>query len=118
MLGWGLLLFAVWVGLYAISWGYDALHKQWTERPAAAAAPNPIDAALASPNQPKCAVEHRFEKTDVYPVSLRADRAMDTCTGKLCKAWSWVAKDTKDTNSMWATYQDLPVCSELPDTKP
>lgn len=117
VLGWTFLIAFIWGVLYAAGSAIDALQKH-SAAPSAASAPNAIDAALAVPSQPKCTADHRFEKTEVYPIGLRADIAMDSCTGKLCKTWAWVAKDAKNTNSIWATYQELPVCSELPDIKP
>jgi hypothetical protein len=52
-----------------------------------------------------CTAEHRFERTEVYPIGLRADIALDTCTGSLCRTWPWQAKDA---NSAWSTYENLP----------
>jgi hypothetical protein len=39
-----------------------------------------------------CKPDHRFERTEVYPVSLRADIALDSCTDQLCKTWDWTSK--------------------------
>jgi len=57
--------------------------------------------------------DHRFERTEVYPLALRADIALDTCTGNLCRTWPCEAKTT----NAWSTYQDLPLCSELPNQR-
>jgi hypothetical protein len=57
-----------------------------------------------------CSSDHRFQKTDIYPVAMRADIALDTCTGQLCRTWPWEAKAQ---GSPWAIYQSLPLCSNL-----
>jgi hypothetical protein len=73
-------------------------------------------AGLIPKSQPvtrTCSTDHRFERTEVYPLALRADIALDTCTGQLCRTWPWAAKTT----NAWSTYQDLPLCSDLPNQK-
>jgi hypothetical protein len=64
------------------------------------------------PKKTMCSEPNRFERTEVYPIGMRADIALDRCTGKLCKTWSWQAKTD---NSPWKTYEDLPECSSLPN---
>lgn len=75
-------------------------------KPAAASNPAP---------QQMCKADHRFEKTDVYPVGLRADIAIDSCTGQLCRTWNWQPKGDRET--VWTTYQYLPLCASLPNTR-
>lgn len=77
------------------------------DHPADTKPPNPTH---VEPVQHTCAVDHRFEKTDVYPITLRADIALDTCTGNLCRTWNWTAKQS---GTVWSTYEDLPLCSSL-----
>jgi hypothetical protein len=75
--------------------------------------PSDISAGLV-PKRTLCSADHRFERTEVYPIGLRADIALDSCTGQLCKTWTWTAKAP---NSAWAVYENLPVCASLPATR-
>jgi hypothetical protein len=112
VLGYGLLASVIWLGLYGCVWGFRELSDKWNSPSIVTAPPAGATPAILPT---KCNQDHRFEKTETYPISLRADIALDTCSGKLCKTWSWVSKIP---NSAYATYEDLPVCSELPDVKP
>jgi hypothetical protein len=113
--GYGMLAFVVWIGVYALGWGWTAARNVWASpAPTVASASVGLDVPKHEAAS-KCTMDHRFERTEVYPIGLRADIALDSCSGRLCKTWAWVAKDTK---SVWATYQELPVCSELSDFKP
>ena len=66
------------------------------------------------PTTRSCSTDHRFERTEVYPIPMRADIALDTCTGQLCRTWDW---SVKSQNSAWVTYQSLPLCSDLPNQR-
>lgn len=113
LIGYGFLALAVWGCLYGCVWAFHQLRDQWNAPVVGATArmsPQPQETAPA-----KCTEDHRFERTEIYPIGLRADIALDSCSGKLCKTWSWVSTNK---NSVSANYEDLPVCSELPDTRP
>ena len=79
------------------------------------AQPTTSQAATPAPASQFCPADHRFQKVEVYPISLRSDLALDSCTGQLCRTWDWHAV-TK--NSIWSTYEDLPTCASLPNTRP
>jgi hypothetical protein len=74
------------------------------QRRATAPAPKPITRV--------CSVDQRFERTEVYPITMRADIALASCTGQLCRTWNW---SSKNPSNAWAVYQDLPLCSSLPN---
>ena len=104
-------LFAfVWFGVYILFAGWKWLgdFSKQASTPATATEAKPMKEVAS------CSVDHRFERTEVYPIGLRADIALDSCSGKLCKTWSWEAKP--GTNP-WQEYNDLPICSDLPNTK-
>lgn len=69
------------------------------------------------PPAPKCASAHRFEKVEIYPMNLRADIALDSCTGQLCRTWPWEVKSSAG-NSPWKTYEDAPLCRDLASVNP
>jgi hypothetical protein len=64
------------------------------------------------PKTTMCSANHRFERTEVYPVAMRADIALDTCTGELCRTWNWAPKGP---GTAWGIYADLSLCSDLPN---
>jgi hypothetical protein len=93
---------------------YRGVKAVWfTPAPAVVSAAPEVQVPVTPPPTP-CSVDHRFERTEVYPISLRADIALDSCTGQICRTWSWHALQK---NSVWATYEDAPLCSELPNTR-
>ena len=92
------------VGLYGVC-GCDQL--QQSEQPKVEVKPVPT---------PKCTTEHRFERVDVYPMNMRADIALDSCTGQICRTWSWEVKD--GVRSAWSTYQQAPLCKDLTVSNP
>jgi hypothetical protein len=55
----------------------------------------------------QCNNDHRFQQVDVYPVELRGDVALDTCTGQLCKTWQWTAQSA--TGAARMRYEGLPL---------
>jgi hypothetical protein len=80
--------------------------------------PDATNTALPpAPPAPKCATDHRFEKMDVYPMNLRADIALDSCTGQVCRTWDWAPKITSG-ESAWSTYESRPLCSDLLKSNP
>jgi len=48
------------------------------------------------------------------PWGLLPNIALDTCTGQLCRTWDWQLIDPKGPGS---GYQDLPLCSSLPNER-
>ncbi len=75
-----------------------------------------VDRMLAASRAGKqCTAENRFKQTEVYPVTMRADIALDSCTGQLCRTWNW---SPRVANNPWGVYADLPLCLDLPNAKP
>lgn len=79
--------------------------------------PTPQPTPKAEAVAPRCSSTHRFEKTEVYPMNLRADIAMDSCTGQICRTWSWEVKGANP-KSPWQTYADAPLCRDLAVSNP
>lgn len=52
---------------------------------------------------------HRYERLEIYPIGLRADLALDSCEGKICKTWAWSAVSV---TSSWHEYDDAPLCGK------
>ena len=61
----------------------------------------------------KCTGGHRFQPVEIYPVELRGDLALDTCTGQLCKTWKWSAQSVA--GAAHAQYDSVPLCRLLAD---
>jgi hypothetical protein len=95
----------VFVGLCI--WGGNAAKNYYDQ---AEAAKVKASSTPAVPTPIKCSSDHRFEKLEVYPIDMRADIALDTCTGQVCRTWSW---SPKRPGTAWDTYQFEPLCSEL-----
>jgi hypothetical protein len=89
-----LLLLVVSAGYLAISWARHAFDDHFGESAV-----------------PKCTGDHRFQQVDIYPVELRGDLALDTCTGQLCKTWKWTARSFA--GGAHAQYEGIPLCSLL-----
>ena len=74
-----------------------------------------VDRMIAASSLGKqCAAENRFRQTDVYPMVLWADIALDSCTGQLCRTWE---SKPKTANTPWESYADIPLCVDLPNAK-
>ncbi len=49
-------------------------------------------------------------------MNLRADIALDSCTGQICRTWPWVIK--QGVTSAWSIYKDAPLCKDLTISNP
>ncbi len=49
-------------------------------------------------------------------MNMRADIALDSCTGQICKTWNWEVKS--GVNSPWKTYENAPLCKDVAAANP
>jgi hypothetical protein len=104
--GWSVV---VWIVFGLIVYGGVAIYKDYVK-------PRFEPAKVVIPPAPKCTTDHRFERMEVYPMNLRADIALDSCTGQVCRTWDWAPKGTSET--AWTTYESRPLCSDLAKSNP
>jgi hypothetical protein len=88
--------------------GGEETWRRYSSHPAPT---HPVQVQVQAPVKKSrvCATDHRFTDPVGLPYSIRGNVALDGCTGRLCKTWSWEMKVGH------SPYQDLPLCSDLPN---
>jgi hypothetical protein len=106
--------FCVFIGAAVVNGVATVYHDYMAKQ-----APAGARAAVTEPvkSAPHCSSDHRFEKMEVYPTNLRADIALDSCTGQVCRTWDWTPKN-QNLNTPWNAHKYDPLCSTLVVTNP
>ncbi len=97
----------------------NSMYDRYTRPTDAHAATAKTEAANSSTTKAAahCSTDHRFEKLEVNPINLRADIALDSCTGQVCRTHDWFFQG-QHTKTAWDTYAGAPLCSELATMNP